>query len=66
MMKPILFNTENVIAILEDRKGATLRAAYELNRNSYGFEVAKEFYDRANSEMLTNMAHQLRFDAMGI
>ena len=32
--------------------GSTLRAARELNRNSYGFEVEKEFYRKATMEML--------------
>ena len=32
--------------------GSTLRAAKELRRSSYGFEVSKEFYKRAVSEML--------------
>ncbi len=32
--------------------GSTLRAAAELNRNSYGFEVSKEFYKKAKNEML--------------
>lgn len=32
--------------------GTTLRAAAELNRNAYGFEVSKEFYTRAKNEML--------------
>lgn len=32
--------------------GATLRAAYELGRNSYGFEVSTEFYRRAGETML--------------
>ena len=32
--------------------GATLRAAYELGRNSYGFEVDKHFYQLAQAEML--------------
>ena len=32
--------------------GSTLRAAKELNRNSYGFEVEKEFYKKATAEML--------------
>ena len=35
--------------------GTTLRAAYELGRNSYGFEIAKNFYRRAKEEMLTGM-----------
>lgn len=32
--------------------GTTLRAAKELGRNSYGFEISKDFYKRAVSEML--------------
>ena len=32
--------------------GSTLRAARELNRESYGFEISKEFYQRAQHEML--------------
>lgn len=32
--------------------GTTLRAARELNRNSYGFEVFKDFYNKAIEEML--------------
>lgn len=35
--------------------GSTLRAAKELNRNSYGFEVSKEFYKKAQEEMLLNV-----------
>lgn len=32
--------------------GATLRAARECGRNSYGFEIYKKFYTRAKEEML--------------
>lgn len=32
--------------------GTTLRAAAELKRNAYGFEISKEFYKRAKEEML--------------
>lgn len=32
--------------------GKTLRAAYELGRHSYGFEISKHFYKRAKEEML--------------
>lgn len=35
--------------------GTTLRAAFELNRHSYGFEVSKEFYRKAKDKMLTNI-----------
>ena len=31
--------------------GATLRAAKEINRNSYGFEVSKQFYELAMAKM---------------
>lgn len=37
--------------------GSTLRAAWELGRNSYGFEVSKQFYTEASGKML-NMAVQ--------
>lgn len=32
--------------------GSTLRACQELNRNCYGFEVSKDFYRKAKTEML--------------
>lgn len=32
--------------------GSTLRAAYELNRNAYGFEVDKTFYTAAKEQMI--------------
>lgn len=32
--------------------GTTLRAAMELGRRSYGFEIDKEFFKRAKEEML--------------
>lgn len=35
--------------------GATLRAAYELGRNSYGFEVDRKFYTLAQEKMLSNI-----------
>lgn len=50
--------------------GATLRAAYEMGRNSYGFEVDKVFYKRAKEEMLAPlfedsiMGHFIRQEAM--
>lgn len=33
--------------------GTTLRAAYELGRSAYGFEIDRNFYTRAKDEMLT-------------
>ena len=32
--------------------GSTLRAAYELGRSAYGFEIDRNFYQRAKNEML--------------
>jgi site-specific DNA-methyltransferase (adenine-specific) len=32
--------------------GSTLRAAHELNRSAFGFEIDREFYTRAKNEML--------------
>ena len=42
--------------------GTTLRAAMELGRNSYGFEIDKEFYKKAKTEMLSNVSVQASFD----
>ena len=39
--------------------GTTLRAAYELGRNSYGFEIDKKFYIEANDKMLAIHDEQL-------
>lgn len=36
--------------------GTTLRACQELNRDCYGFEINKEFYNRAVNEMLNEKA----------
>lgn len=35
--------------------GTTLRACMELNRNSYGFEISKDFYNKAMQEMLSGV-----------
>ena len=35
--------------------GATLRASYELGRNSYGFEIEKKFYECSKNNMLANI-----------
>lgn len=35
--------------------GTTLRAAAELGRSSYGFEIDKQFYERAKNEMLAGL-----------
>ena len=35
--------------------GSTLRAAFEIGRPSYGFEISKEYCQRAKTEMLVDM-----------
>ncbi|HHO9828756.1 TPA: DNA methyltransferase, partial [Escherichia coli] len=35
--------------------GSTLRAAAELNRNAYGFEIKKEMYEASQEKMLSNI-----------
>lgn len=46
---------------------ATLRAAYEMGRNSYGFEIDRDFFTRAQKEMLEPVKNeeQLTFDFLG-
>ena len=39
--------------------GSTLRAAYELRRNSYGFEIKKDFCKKANEEMLDPVKNKI-------
>ena len=41
--------------------GTTLRAAYELNRNSYGFEIDRNFYKEAKEKMLVTPENTGRF-----
>lgn len=42
--------------------GTTLRAAYELNRHSYGFEIDRNFYKKAKEEMLVSCKNLVYFD----
>jgi len=42
--------------------GSTLRASYELGRDSFGFEIEKSFYKDAKEKMLTNMKVELIFE----
>ena len=46
--------------------GSTLRAARDLGRNSYGFEVSKEFYRRAKDEMLDAFDPQVTIFDLGV
>ena len=41
--------------------GSTLRAAYELDRNSYGFEIDKSFFRAAQEKMINNFSVQMEF-----
>lgn len=41
--------------------GSTLRAAYELGRNSYGFEIDRKFYTEAKEKMLITPENTGRF-----
>lgn len=40
--------------------GATLRAAHDLNRHSYGFEIDRNFYTRAKNEMLNFTPQEIK------
>ena len=42
--------------------GSTLRAAAELNRNSYGFEIKKDFYKDAKEKMLSGIQTAIPFE----
>lgn len=50
-----------------DNCGTTLRAAVELGRSAYGFEIDRTFYQRAKDEMLVfEKDNQMNlFDFMG-
>ena len=39
--------------------GSTLLAAYELGRDAYGFEVSKEIYTKAKTQMLSELSAQI-------
>ena len=44
--------------------GSTLRAAYELGRDSYGFEVDQNFYQKAVKEMIKPATREPKFEQM--
>ena len=50
-------NIEITSSVLDDLE-AKARAAYELGRHSYGFEIKKEFYKDAKEKMLSNIQFQ--------
>lgn len=43
--------------------GSTLRAAYELHRSAYGFEIDRKFYNLAKTRMLVNITQEFDFGA---
>ena len=54
-----IFTDENDVVIDPVAgSGTTLRAAAELGRNAYGFEIDKEFYKKANEQILSNVFYQ--------
>lgn len=47
--------------------GSTLRAAMETGRNAFGFEIDRNFYNRAKNEMLIKQeAEQLNIFDIGM
>ena len=44
--------------------GTTLRAAFEIDRNSYGFEVDKNFYVSAQEKMLNPAREEKKFEQL--
>lgn len=45
--------------------GSTLRAAYEMGRPSYGFEIDRHFYNNAKKQMLCFESEQLKWPSSG-
>ena len=46
--------------------GSTLRAAYELGRNAYGFEVDKSFYEAAKEKMIAPLFEKPKYEQIGM
>lgn len=44
--------------------GSTLRAAYEIGRSAYGFEVDRNFYSQAKEKMITPMFENPEFEQL--
>ena len=61
-----IFTDENDVVIDPCAgSGSTLRAAMDLNRRCYGFEISKDFYKRAVNEMLKE-TNQITFFGNGV
>lgn len=48
----IFTDEEDVVIDPTAGSGTTLRAAYELNRHSFGFEIEKDFFNKAQEKMI--------------
>ena len=57
LKKLIMIFTDYGDVVIDPVAGSasTLRAAAELNRNSYGFEIKKDFYKKAKEQMLSDV-----------
>ena len=42
--------------------GSTLRAAYELGRSAYWFEIDKNFYKAAQEQMIAPLLEQIKME----
>lgn len=58
----IFTDTSDVVIDPVAGSASTIRAAVELNRHAYGFEIKKDMYEKANKEMLSNMSTSLIFN----
>src|SRR5690625_4914224 len=55
----IFTDTEDVVIDPVAGSGSTLRAAAELNRNAFGFEIKRDMYNTAKDKMLAKIPMSL-------
>ena len=59
--KEVIYNAEGDVVIDPCcGSGTTLRASYELGRSAYGFEIDRNFYQRARDEMIKDCKEVVR------